>query len=180
MMLYYTEMVQAIDLVKEDKRLTGVEFNKQPTERAARTVTVPAPAPAPLTGAAKTLADADQLFSYRTQDPGYVEKAKNLYLAALEQTDKKTMHAAAYYGLGRIAALQKDPESAERMFQKTLELEPEPPVKAWALVYLGKLSQAAGEREQALKYFEDAVKVDGASKMALEQAQQGVKQSAKK
>ena len=180
MMLYYTGMVQAIDLVKEDKRLTGVEFNKQPTERAVRTVTVPAPAPAPLTGAAKTLADADELFGSRTQDPGYVEKARNLYLAALEQTDKKTMHAAAYYGLGRIAALQKDPESAERMFQKTLELEPEPPVKAWALVYLGKLSQAAGEREQALKYFEDAVKVDGASKTALEQAQQGVQQISKK
>jgi tetratricopeptide (TPR) repeat protein len=109
-----------------------------------------------------------------------VEKARNLYLAALEQTDKKTMHAVAYYGLARIAALQKDPETAERLFQKTLELEPEPPVKAWALVYLGKLSQAAGEGEQALKYFEDALKVEGASGKALEQAQQGVQQISKK
>ena len=29
MYLYYTEMMQAIDLVKEDRRLTGVEFSKQ-------------------------------------------------------------------------------------------------------------------------------------------------------
>ena len=58
MMLYYTGMVQGIDLIKEDKRLTGLEFNKQPAERPARTVTVLAPQPAPLTGAAKTLADA--------------------------------------------------------------------------------------------------------------------------
>ena len=158
-----------------------MEFDKQPAQRAARTVTVPAPAPAALTGVAKTLADADELFAARTQDASYVEKAKNLYSAALQQTDnKKPMHAAAYYGLARIAAMQKDPETAERLFQKTLELEPEPPVRAWALVYLGKLSQAAGEQEQALKYFEDAVKVEGASRTALEQAQQGVQQSTKK
>ncbi len=180
MMLYYTEMIQAIDLVKEDKRLTGVEFDKQPAQRASRTVVVPAPAPPPLTGAAKTLADADELFASRSQDASNVEKAKKLYSAALQQTDKKPVHAAAYYGLARIAALQKDPETAERLFQKVLELEPEPPVRAWALVYLGKLSQAAGEQEQALKYFEDAVKVEGASKTALEQAQQGVHQSTKK
>ena len=79
-----------------------------------------------------------------------------------------------------MAALEKDPETAERLFQKTLELEPEAAVKAWALVYLGKLSQAAGEREQALQYFQDAMHVEGASKIALAQAQTGVQQSSKK
>jgi tetratricopeptide (TPR) repeat protein len=180
MLYYFTDMVQAIDLVKEDKRLTGVEFNKTPKERPGRTVTTEAPAPPAPTGAAKTLADAEDLLAARTQDPSYVEKAKKLFVSALEQTDKKPMHAAAYYGLARVAALEKDPETAERLFQKTLELEPEAPVKAWAMVYLGKLSQAAGEREQALKYFQDALKVEGASKTALTQAQTGVQQSSKK
>ena len=179
MYYYFTDMVQAIDLVKEDKRLTGVEFNKTPTMRHGRTVTVEVTEP-PLTGAAKTLSDAEDLLAARAQDPSYVGKAKKLFLSVLEQTDKKSMHAAAYYGLARVAALEKDPETAERLFQKTLELEPEAPVKAWALVYLGKLSQAAGEQEQALKYFQDALKVEGASKTALAQAQTGVQQSSKK
>jgi tetratricopeptide (TPR) repeat protein len=180
MYYYFTDMAQAIDLVKEDKRLTGVEFNKTPKERPGRTVTVEAPAPPPPTGAAKTLADAEDLLAARTQDPSYVGKAKKLFLGALEQTDKKPMHAAAYYGLARVAALEKDPETAERLFQKTLELEPEAAVKAWALVYLGKLSQAAGEQAQARQYFEDALKVEGASKTALTQAQTGVQQNSKK
>jgi len=179
MVYYFADMVQAIDLVKEDKRLTGVEFNKTATERPGRTVTHEAAQPPPPTGAAKTLADAEDLLAARVQDPSYVAKAKRLFLGVLEQTDNKPTHAAAYYGLARVAALEKDPETAERLFQKTLELEPEAPVKAWALVYLGKLSQAAGEREQALKYFQGALQVEGASKTALAQAQTGVQQSSK-
>jgi len=180
MYYYFTDMVQAIDLVKEDKRLTGVEFNKMPKERPGRTVTTEAPPPPALTGPAKSLADAEDLLAARTQDPSYVGKAKKLFLGVLEQTDKKPMHAAAYYGLARVAALEKDPETAERLFQKTLDSEPEAAVKAWALVYLGKLSQAAGEKEQARKYFQDALQVEGASKTALAQAQTGVQQSSKK
>src|SRR4051794_209955 len=57
MFLYYKEMVQAIDVVKEDRRLTGVEFSKTSADRP---VVKTAPAPAPeVSGAAKTLADAE-------------------------------------------------------------------------------------------------------------------------
>ena len=45
MFLYYTEMMQAIDLVKEDRRLTGVEFSKDSALRPA--VRMPAQAPPP-------------------------------------------------------------------------------------------------------------------------------------
>ena len=76
----------------------------------------PPPAPPPLTGAAKTLDDAEKLYSARD-----LEKAKETYLAVLQQTDEKKMHAAAFYGLARIAALQKDPESSQRLFLKALE-----------------------------------------------------------
>lgn len=172
MLFYFTELVQAIDLVKEDKRLTNAEFNKQETVRVVKVA--PPPPPPPLTGAAKTLEDAEQLYTARGLD-----KAKKLYLDVLQQTDQKPMHAAAYYGLARIAVLQKDPETAERLFEKTLESEPEAQVKTWALVYLGRLSHAAGDRDQAVKYFQDALKVDGASDAARKAAQQGVQQSTK-
>ena len=110
-----------------------------------------------MTGAAKTLDDAENLYAARD-----LEKAKETYLAVLQQTDLKKMHAAAYYGLARIAALQKDPESSQRLFLRTLELDPEPPVKAWTLVYLGKLSLASSEQDEAVKYFQQAVSVEGA------------------
>ena len=172
MLFYYPELVGAIDLKTEDARLSKAEFDKQ---APVRTVPVaPSPPPPPLTGVAKTLDDAEQLYTARDLD-----KAKKLYLDVLQQTDNQTVHSAAYYGLARIAAMQKDPELAERLFQKTLELQPDAQVKAWALVYLGRLSIAAGDREQATRFFQNALKVEGASPAAQQAASQGVELSSK-
>jgi len=173
MMAYYPEMVGAINLLKEDQRLAPVQFNK---EAPVRTVAVAAPEAPPPTGAAKTLDDAEQRYAATPRD---LEGAQKLYLDVLQQTDRKTLHAAAYYGLARIAALKKDPESAQQLFQKTLESEPEPAVRAWALVYLGRLSMAAEEREQAAKYFQEALNVEGASDKARLAAREGLQSSSK-
>jgi len=170
MVLYYKEMVSAIDLAKEDARLSQTQFH---SEAAPRTVKAPAPPPPPaLTGAAKTLEDAEQQYKAKEYD-----KAKSLFLAALEQTDQKPVHAAAYYGLARIAVFQKDPETGERLFLKVLELEPEPFVKSWTLVFLGRLSLSTGEKEQAAKYFQNVLAVEGATEEARKAAQQGVQQT---
>ena len=122
----------------------------------------------------KTLDDAEKL--YRSND---LDKAKKLYLDILQQTDVKSLHAEAYWGLARIAVKQKDPETGERLFEKTLELEPEPFIKAWSLIFLARLAAAAGDREKAIQHFQDALKVQGASEDALKAAQQGVKDISK-
>jgi hypothetical protein len=54
---------------------------------------------------------------------------------------------------------------------------PEPQVKAWDLVYLGKLSMAAGERENAAEFFQNALQVEGASEKARDEAQKGLQQT---
>jgi tetratricopeptide (TPR) repeat protein len=169
MAYYYSDLVGAIDVVKEDKRLSLVEFNQEETVRTVKTA--PPPPPPALTGAAKTLEEAEQTYTARDLDT-----AKKLYLEVLQQTDSQPMHAAVYYGLARIAVLQRDPETAEKLFEKTLESQPDAQVQAWALVYLGRLSMAAGDREQAVKHFQDALKVDGASLPARQAAELGVRQ----
>ena len=79
--------------------------------------------------------------------------------------------------LARIALLQRDPELAERLFQKAIESSPEAPVRAWSEVYLGRLSDAAGERAEAIKHYKEAMAVEGASAMAKDAAQKGMQQS---
>ena len=177
MAFYYQDLVGAIDVVKEDKRLSNVEFNAQEIVRTVKSTPRPGPVatPPPLTGAAKTLEEAEQTYTARDLDT-----AKKLYLEALQQAGGDSLHAAVYYGLARIAVLQQDPETAEKLFGKTLESQPEPQVKAWALVYLGRLSMASGEREQAVKHFQEALQVDGASVSARQAAEQGVRQLLKK
>jgi tetratricopeptide (TPR) repeat protein len=171
MMIYYPEMVGAIDLRLEEARLSRVEFLDKSPATAAKPSQATLP---PLTGAAKTLDAAENAYTARD-----LENAKKLYLEVLQQTDDRRLHADAYYGLARIAALQRDPETSDRLFQKTLEMQPEPQVKAWALIYLGRLAIAAGDREQAAKRFQEALSVEGASQKALEEARQGLQQISK-
>jgi tetratricopeptide (TPR) repeat protein len=177
MVVYYPEMVGAIDLKTEVARLSKIDFNAGPP-RAPKPVTpvvaTPAVPAAPLTGAAKTLDDAEQLYAGRD-----LEGAKKKYLDVLEQTDEKPLHADAYYGLARIAALDRDPETAVRLFQKALDLGPRPATKAWVLVYLGKLTLAADEPQEAQRYFLDALQVVGISDLARREAENGVKASSK-
>jgi len=62
--LYYVEMIQAINLVKEDERLTGYEFAKS-TAPGAVVKTPSAPPPPVVTGAQKTLQDAELAYGSR-------------------------------------------------------------------------------------------------------------------
>jgi tetratricopeptide (TPR) repeat protein len=105
-----------------------------------------------------------------------LDKAKEMFLAAIGETDQKPLHASAYYGLARIAALEKDPATAERLFLKALDDEPEPPVKAWCLVYLGRLAGLAQEFDKATRYFRDALEVQGGSQKALDAARVGLQE----
>jgi len=172
MRLYYPEMVKAIDLRKEDARLTPVEFAR---EARVRTFKVEQPEPPPLAGAAKTLDEAEQLYLARDLD-----KARDAFMRSLKESESKVLHARAYYGLARIAALNKDPELAHSLFQKTLEFAPDPEVKAWTLVYLGRLARLAGEDDQAAKFFQSALAVERAPEGALAAARKGAGESQQK
>jgi tetratricopeptide (TPR) repeat protein len=76
--------------------------------------------------------------------------------------------------------LQNDPELGERLFQKVLDSGPDPWVRAWTHVYLGRLSDIAGNRDEAAKHYQTALAVDGASAAARHAAQQGIQQSFQK
>jgi tetratricopeptide (TPR) repeat protein len=153
--LYYPDLIGQIDLAREDKRLEKVQFARDATIRKAPHA---APPPEPvLTGVAKTLEEAEDL--YRKRD---LDRARQAYLKVLEAPGETTLHARAYYGLARIAALQKDPELAEKLFQKTLELSPDKDTESWSRLYLGRLADAAGDRGLAEKNYRAVLAIDGA------------------
>jgi tetratricopeptide (TPR) repeat protein len=173
MRFHFPDMIDEIDLKAEDRRLQGIEFVSAPRVRQAKVVA--AERKLEPTGAQKSLEEAEQFYAGRE-----LERARQSYTKVLQQTSEKTMHAQSYYGLARIAVLQKQPEAAEQLFQKAIESSPEPYVLAWSHVYLGRLSDAAGDREQASRHYQIALNVDGASQAAHRAAEQGIKQSFKK
>ncbi len=173
MRVYFPDLVEKIDVKKEQKRLANVQFV---TERAVRTVHVSVAAPAPppvLTGVAKTLDDAEHAVTDRK-----AAAAKDLFLRALQESDLNPMHAKAYYGLARVALLENDPDTAERLFHKVLELDPDPGTKSWSLLYLGRLSDnMQGGREQAQEFYKAVLAVAGVPDQVRQAAEQGLNQA---
>jgi tetratricopeptide (TPR) repeat protein len=164
--------------MREQKRLTGVQFA---TERAVRTVRIESRAPAPpppLTGAAKTLDDAEKMFNEHYSTDHKMTPAKDLYLKALQESDLNPMHAKAYYGLARVAMVEKDLDTAERLYHKVLELDPDPGTKSWTLYYLGRLSDnMQGGRDQAQGFYKAALAVAGVPDQVRQLAEQGINQA---
>ena len=167
--LYFPELMEKVDLAREDKRLEGIQFAKQAPVKKAK----PAPQPAEpeLTPGEKALAEADDAYTARDLD-----KAKQAYLKVLERPGDSAFHAKAYYGLARIAALQRDPELAQRLFQKTLEMSPDNETKSWAYLYLARLSDASGDREQAEKNYRAVLEIEGVPESVKSAAQKGLAQ----
>jgi tetratricopeptide (TPR) repeat protein len=170
MTLYYTSMVQSIDLLKEDQRLLPVIFNSQPVATpppAAPVETKPVTPPI-----AETLANAEKAL----KDQNY-EQAEKLFQEASNQMTDKHAQAAGLFGLGRIALAQGEAEDAETLFAHTLESESDGQVRALALIYLGRLRLEVNDREQAAKYFQEAIHVEGASDTAVRDARLGLEKS---
>lgn len=175
MRTFFPDLVEKIDVKREQKRLANVKFV---TERATRTVHVAAVvqvAPPPLTGVAKTLDDAEKAMNQHATSDRRMDEAKGLFLRALQESDLNPMHAKAYYGLARAAFVEKDLDTSERLFHKVLELDPDAATKSWSLYYLGKLSDnMQGGAEQAQEFYKAALSVAGVPGQVRQLAEQGM------
>jgi tetratricopeptide (TPR) repeat protein len=167
--LCFPDLIEHLDVKREQKRLENFQFA---TEAATRTIHVTAAKPPALTGVELTLDKAES--SYEKRD---LPHAKELYLSVLTETTLKPLHAKAYYGLARIAILQRDPEVGDRLFRKVLELEPDAYTKSWSLLYLARLADSQGDRDQAQENYKAALAVEGAPDSVRKAAEKGLKEA---
>jgi tetratricopeptide (TPR) repeat protein len=171
MRLYFPDLVGGIDLKREEARLDSIDFVSKAAGGRVRTVTRELKAPE-LTGAAKTIDEAEKAYTGRN-----LPRSRDLYLRALKETTEKPLHAKAYYGLARIAVLERDPELGDRLFRKVIELEPDAVTKSWSLLYLGRLADSQGNREEAQEHYKAALAVDGAPDSVRQSAEKGIKEA---
>jgi hypothetical protein len=171
MRLYFAELINSIDLKKEAKRLDHIDFVSERATKS-RMVTRAVDATPVLTGAAKTLDDAEDAFRARN-----AAKAKELFLRVLQETSERPQHARAYYGLGRVALLEKDPETSDRLFRKVLDLDPDGSTRSWSLLYLGKLADSQGEGQEAQDQYKAALATAGVPDQVRQEAEKGLQGS---
>ncbi|HYP09626.1 MAG TPA: tetratricopeptide repeat protein, partial [Bryobacteraceae bacterium] len=172
MRLYFPDLMATLDPRKEIKRLESVNLTVAPPRKA--TVPVERAAEPAREPALVTIDEAEKLYESRN-----LEKAAETFRKALQQTDRKPLHARSYYGLARVAALQRNPELAEQLFRKTLELTPDPHTHAWSEVYLGRLALATAAPDEAAAHFKAALAVEGATDKAKQAAEEGLSKTSK-
>ena len=163
MRFHLPDMIENIHVKKEQERIAAIHFLDKPVERVVQGGAPPQPAASPME---TQLDEVDKLI--RARDTA---GARAICRKVLEQPAPKPLHARAYFGLARIAALEKDPELSKELFEKTLALEPEPFEKAWSHVYLARLATAGQEPAEAVTQYEAALAVDGGSEQARKAAQ---------
>jgi tetratricopeptide (TPR) repeat protein len=96
--------------------------------------------------------------------------------------EKSPEQPRALYGLAVAMVLQGDADRARALFERVVaavnaaspEMRPAPDVLAWSHVYLGRMHDREGDREQAVDEYRSALAVANASEAARSAAQRGV------
>jgi tetratricopeptide (TPR) repeat protein len=173
--LYIEEMLDKIDVRREEKRLMKVSFRSAPaaggasshlTEFSAHSGTPGAASPGAPAGAdpeeAKLLAQGEDAMARKDY-----AAARQALQSALEKTGALRDHAL--YGLALVASQERNPDLAKNYFQQVLETSKNPRLLAWSHIYLGRVFDMEDNRELAVQHYKQALS-DAATEPAARQA----------
>jgi len=170
MSLYFPDLIHGIDLTAEKKRDALLKF--APAEDQTSVSDAPAPA-----------ADPDLVAGEQQIAMGHAEPAA----AAFERVLARQPDCArALYDLAVASLMQSRADRAEQLFLQVVAAgmnappgpaHPDAETLSWSHVYLGRLYDVAGNRDQAVAEYQDALAVTGAPDSARAAAQRGITQS---
>lgn len=116
----------------------------------------------------KKLEEAENLLS----DEKY-ELAKKIFQQIAEVDEG--LRPRALYAMGVASSLQQNHEAAKAFFEQTLALKNiDNATKVWSRIYLGRLYDMGGERENALKEYAAAVEIGDDTRGAQAAAKRGL------
>jgi len=162
--LYYPDLITAVDVRKEEKRLKNVEFVQSLPPRV-----IASPAKMQIDPAEETVESAEGLFEQHD-----LENARKLFKKAFEQTNSKPLQGRAYYGLALIDLQEKHWDEALNLLGRTVEANPSPTITAWSHFYLGQLAMKAGNADDATAQYKLTLATEGASAKAREAAEKAL------
>jgi len=176
MSYYFSDLIQAIDVQKEQKRAQKIDFY---------------PVDATTGPGEKNVAQNQESDLERRMDLGdreialqHAPAAEAIFQAVLKQSPNQPR---AMYGLAIASVLEGKALAARELFEKVVAtaahgpgpgLEtaklPDASQLAWSHIYLGRIHDLEGERGSAVNEYQAALSVDGAPESARLAAQRGV------
>jgi hypothetical protein len=178
MSYYFPDLIAAIDVPAEQKRLQVVKFSPEN----------PAPAAKPESESAASASDLDRLLAQgdreiALQDAKAASATFEGILANYPGLPK------AEYGLAIASVMAGNADRAEQLFAKLVSAPAQaasasgnsdhaadPAILSWSHVYLGRIHDLEGEREAAVRDYLGALAVEGAPEAARVAAQRGMDQ----
>ncbi|MFQ5723593.1 MAG: hypothetical protein ACE5G6_03800, partial [Terriglobia bacterium] len=80
----------------------------------------------------------------------------------------------ALYGLAILASLEEDREEAKRYFLLVLREAREPRILGWTHIYLGRIYDLEGRRQEAVAHYRGALALNTALEKVNEAARRGL------
>jgi tetratricopeptide (TPR) repeat protein len=177
MSFYFPDLFASIDILKEQARLQTVAFATASEPVAVPAAPSRAASSSPASEAERAVAEGERLNSAK-DTVGAAAAFERALVAAPN-------HPRALYGLAVTSVLQGQAERAYELFTQVVAaksspdaaMRPDSLALSWAHVYLGRLHDLAGEREEALAEYRSALAVPGAPEAARAAAQMGMDQA---
>jgi hypothetical protein len=157
----YAEMLDAIDVGKEMKRTSQIEFAGEAAPE--------------LLHLARPRNERLLLNAERRLSAGDAETAQKLAQEALDEEQGDP--GRALFILAQVATKNRDMEGARTYFERALQMAHEPKVIAWSHIYLGRIFDLKEERDVAVDHYRAALDAAGATlPEAKSAAERGIEQ----
>ena len=158
MSLYYTEMIEAISVRDEQRRLASVQFRSNPSRRRAEAQW-------------NSLEQLTQMAEASIARGNFEEARQTLETVSKQYGPQPRV----LYGLALVASQQKQPERAKEYFAAAASLAPDPRTKAWSHIYLGRLLDLEGNRPAAQAEYQAALAAGDSAADTREAAEKGLR-----
>jgi tetratricopeptide (TPR) repeat protein len=165
MSAYYPDLIKGIDTRRETARLQSIEFAAAPS----RPATVQQAARPKISEGDRLLDEAEKLLR-----ADRLEQSRAKFDEALEKSGGRS--APAIYGLARVAVSDADPELALEYLHEALESDPDPAIESMSHVYIARIEDIMGNREQAVEHYRLALAVTGIPEPARQLAEKGLQE----
>jgi tetratricopeptide (TPR) repeat protein len=179
MKLFFPDLVRAVDMGAETKRLAAVKF--APAETAKPEDETASEEVARRRNAAPTTVpnDAEVITALTEGERRIAEKNPRAAEASFQKVlTKYPDQARAWYGIGLVALLDHDAARAKQVFGRLTAGEhaatQDPMVLAWSHVYLARIYDDEGNPEVAKMEYQSVLSVEGGPEQAKLAAQKGL------
>lgn len=157
---YYKSMIAGIDVDDETAKAAKIKFMPRPAAEQSKNLPAQTEEERLLNGADNSVYLA------------HYDEAKTAYLEILEKVNPKSERAL--YGLAAVYTYTRKPDLAEEYFKKALDTAHDLRIATWSHIYLGRIYDLKGKREDALAQYRAASVTATAYPEALRAVQAGL------